>query len=61
MITLRVLAGVGFLFAIMAIVVFALLGRAVVLCIQWAGKLGEELPRKTISQRQIPPQQPWNA
>ena len=53
MITLRVLAGVGFLFAIMAIVVFALLGRAVVLCVQWAGKLGERFPRKIVDQRKI--------
>ena len=58
MTTLRVLAGVGFLLAIMGIVVFALLGRAVVLCVQWAGKLGERLPRKTISQRKAPLQQP---
>ena len=61
MTTLRVLAGVGFLFAIMAILVFALLGRAVVLCVQWAGKRGEALPRKIISQRKIPLQQPWDA
>jgi hypothetical protein len=39
--TLRVLAGVGLLFAILAIVMFALLGRALVLCVQWAGNLGE--------------------
>ena len=61
MTTLRVLAGVGFLFAIMAILVFALLGRAVVLCVQWAGKRGKALPRKIISQRKIPLQQPWDA
>lgn len=61
MTTLRVLAGVGLLFVIMGIVVCALLGRAVVLCVQWAGKLGERVPRKIIVQRKIPLQQPWDA
>jgi hypothetical protein len=56
-----VLAGVGLLFVIMGIVVCALLGRAVVLCVQWTGKLGERVPRKIIVQRKIPLQQPWDA
>jgi hypothetical protein len=52
--TLSVLAGVGFLLAIMGILVFALLGRGAVLCVQWVGTLGEQLRRKPISQRPPP-------
>jgi len=57
--TLSVLAGVGFLLAIMGILVFALLGRGTVVCVQWVGTLGEQLRRKP--QRKLPPQQPWDA
>ena len=58
---LSVLGAVGILFVIMGIAVFTVLGRGVVLCVQRVGALGEQRPSKPISQRQIPPQQPWNA
>jgi hypothetical protein len=59
--TLSVLGALGVLFVIMGIAVFALLGRGIVFCVQRVGVLGEQLPRKPISQRQIPSQQPWDA
>ena len=52
---LRVVAAVGCLLVIMAIVVFALLGRTVVLCVQWAGKLGENACKKNNLQENNPP------
>jgi hypothetical protein len=58
MTTLRVLVGVGCLLAIMGVAVFVLLGRAVVFCVRWAGKVGERRPRHTLFQKTIPLQRP---
>jgi len=41
MTVLRMLLAVAGLLAIMGIAVLVLLGRAVVLCVQWAGRLGD--------------------
>jgi hypothetical protein len=59
--TLGVLGAVGLLSLIMGIALFVLLGRGVVLCVQRVGALGAQRPRKPISQRHVPSQQPWDA
>ena len=61
MTTLRMLVAVGCVLAIMGIAVLVLLGRAVVLCVQWAGELGERRPRQTLFQKTLPLQRPWDA
>jgi len=54
MTTLRMLVAVGCVLAIMGIAVLVLLGRAVVLCVQWAGELG----RKTSKTNTLPENTP---